>query len=93
MIAVGVSALLVWGVAMWRRGGQYEGKMHRLLALAGVIVSFGAYSLVTDLAVENRVVSTYFGNIALPRACLIQEFRSRMIIMKIQFRESAITEN
>lgn len=64
MIAVGVSALLVWGVAMWRRGGQYEGKMHRLLALAGVIVSFGAYSLVTDLAVENRVVSTYFGNIA-----------------------------
>lgn len=64
MIAVGVSALLVWGVAMWRRGGQYEGKIHRLLALAGVIVSFGAYSLVTDLAVENRVVSTYFGNIA-----------------------------
>ena len=64
MIAVGVSALLVWGVAMWRRGGQYEGKLHRLLALAGVIVSFGAYSLVTDLAVENRVVSTYFGNIA-----------------------------
>ena len=64
MMAVGVGALLVWGVAMWRRGGQYEGKMHRLLALGGVIVSFGAYSVLTDMAIDKRVVSTYFGNIA-----------------------------
>lgn len=64
MMAVGVPALIIWVVAMWRRGGQYKGKVHRLWALAGVIICFGAYSFVTNLAIENRVVSTYFGNIA-----------------------------
>ena len=60
----GVPALIIWVIAMWRRGGQYEGKLHRIWALAGVVVCFGSYGFVTDLAVENRVVSTYFGNIA-----------------------------
>ena len=64
MMAVGISALLIWGVAMWRRGGQYEGKMHRLAALAGAMISFGAFSLITTAAIDNRVISTYFGNIA-----------------------------
>ena len=64
MMAVGVPALIIWVIAMWRRGGQYEGKLHRIWALAGVVVCFGSYGFVTDLAVENRVVSTYFGNIA-----------------------------
>lgn len=49
---------------MWKRGGQFEGKVHRILALAGVVVSFGGYMMLTDLAIENRVVSSYFGNIA-----------------------------
>lgn len=64
MMAVGISALIIWGVAMWRRGGQYEGKMHRLVALAGAMISFGAFSLITTAAIDNRVISTYFGNIA-----------------------------
>lgn len=64
MMAVGVTALVVWSISMWRRGGQYEGKMHRILALLGVLLCFGSYTVITDLAVEKRVVSTYFGNIA-----------------------------
>ncbi len=63
-LAVGISAVVIWVISMWRRGGQYNGKLHRLWALAGVAVWFTVYGIVADLAVEKRVVSTYFGNIA-----------------------------
>ena len=63
-LAVGIGALVVWIVAMWRRGGQYTGKMHRWIALGGVAVCGILYSIVTKYAIENRVISTYFGNIA-----------------------------
>ncbi len=63
-LAVGISAVVIWVISMWRRGGQYNGKLHRLWALAGVAVWFMVYGIVADLAVEKRVVSTYFGNIA-----------------------------
>ncbi len=64
IMAVGVVAVIIWVIAMWRRGGQYQGKMHRWLALAGVGICCGAYVVLTNLAVDHRVVSTYFGNIA-----------------------------
>lgn len=64
MIIIGVVALVVWGVSMWRRGGQFTGKMHRIIALGGVVVSFGACALLTDAAIDKRVISNYFGNIA-----------------------------
>lgn len=59
-----ILAVLVWLVSMWRRGGQFTGKMHRILALAVIIVTFGTMSFVTDRAIEKRVLSNYFGNIA-----------------------------
>lgn len=64
MIIIGVVALVVWVVSMWRRGGQFTGKMHRIIALGGVVVSFGACALLTDAAIDRRVISNYFGNIA-----------------------------
>lgn len=64
VLGVGIAAVLVWLVAMWRRGGQFEGKMHRILAIVGIVVCAALYSVATDAAVEKRVVSTYFGNIA-----------------------------
>ena len=64
MMGVGIGAVIIWGVAMWRRGGQYEGRMHRVVALGGLVVSCVVFSVVTTLAIDNRVVSTYFGNIA-----------------------------
>lgn len=64
IMAVGVVAVIIWVIAMWRRGGQYQGKMHRWLSLIGIGVCCAGYVLVTDLAVDHRVVSTYFGNIA-----------------------------
>ena len=64
LMVIGIGALIVWVISIWRRGGQYQGKVNRVLALCGVIVSFGAFSFMTEKAVEHRVVSTYFGNIA-----------------------------
>lgn len=64
MIIIGIVALVFWIVSMWRRGGQFTGKMHRLIALAGVAVSFGACLYLTDEAIDKRVISNYFGNIA-----------------------------
>lgn len=36
MLSVGIVAVILWIISMWRRGGQYTGKMHRLLAVAGL---------------------------------------------------------
>lgn len=64
MIAVGAVALLIWLISMWRRGGQYAGKIHHIAALIGIIVCGVLYTFVTNIAIDKRVVSTYFGNIA-----------------------------
>lgn len=66
MIAVvcGLIALVLWIVAMWRRGVQYTGKMYRIPAAIFVVICFVAVMRLTDYAVEKRVVSNYFGNIA-----------------------------
>ena len=64
MIIIGVVAVVFWVVSMWRRGGQFTGKMHRIIALCGVGVSFAACLWLTDVAIDKRVISNYFGNIA-----------------------------
>lgn len=64
MIIIGIVALVLWIVSMWRRGGQFTGKMHRILALGGVAVSFALCVALTNVAVDKRVISNYFGNIA-----------------------------
>ena len=64
IVGVGVAAVVIWVISMWRRGGQYEGKIHRLAAVAGIVICALIYGGLTDEAVEKRVVSTYFGNIA-----------------------------
>ena len=64
LLIVGIAAVVLWVISMWRRGGQYTGKMHRIISLAGVVFWLGAYVFLTDVAIEKRVVSNYFGNIA-----------------------------
>ncbi len=64
MIIIGIVALVLWIVSMWRRGGQFTGKMHRILALGGVAVPFALCVVLTNVAVDKRVISNYFGNIA-----------------------------
>ena len=64
VLIIGIASVIIWVISMWKRGGQYEGKIRRVWALAGIVVCFVAYGFASDLAVEKRVVSTYFGNIA-----------------------------
>jgi len=59
-----ILAIIAWLVSMWRRGGQFTGKMHRIPTLIAIVVTFGTMSFVTDFAIERRVLSNYFGNIA-----------------------------
>lgn len=64
LIVIGSAAVILWIVAMWRRGGQYTGKIHRIFSLVGVVFWLAAAVFMTDVAVEQRIVSNYFGNIA-----------------------------
>ena len=64
MLIIGILAIIVWLIMMWKRGGQYQGKIYRISALIVVVIAFATMGKVTDLAVENRIVSNYFGNIA-----------------------------
>ena len=64
MIGVGIVALIVWLISMWRRGGQYQGKIYRIPAALVCVIAFATLGNVTDFAVDKRVVSDYFGNIA-----------------------------
>ena len=38
ILVVGIAAVIVWVISMWKRGGQYSGKVHRVRALIGVII-------------------------------------------------------
>lgn len=64
MLITLIVAVLAWLVSMWRRGGQFTGKMYRIRALIVVVVAFGTMCFVTDFAIEKRALSNYFGNIA-----------------------------
>lgn len=64
IVVVGLGAVVIWVISMWKRGGQYEGKIRRVWALVGIAVCAVLYGFISDAAVEKRIVSTYFGNIA-----------------------------
>ena len=64
MLGIGIIAMIIWIISMWKRGGQYTGKIHYAPALIAIVAAFGTISLVTDYAITKRVVSSYFGNIA-----------------------------
>lgn len=64
MLAIGIIAMILWIISMWKRGGQYTGKIHYVPALIAIVVCFGTISMVTNFAITKRIVSSYFGNIA-----------------------------
>ena len=64
MLIILILAIVAWLISMWKRGGQYQGKMYRLPMLGVTIAAFATMGLVTNFAIENRWVSNYFGNIA-----------------------------
>lgn len=60
-----ILAVITGLVMLFLYGGKFEGKMYyRIPAVVATLLAFGTIGLVTDLAIEKRVVSNYFGNIA-----------------------------
>lgn len=53
-----------WMVWMWKYGPKFRGKMYRLIAAGISVFAIASISPITDWAIENRIVSNYFGNIA-----------------------------
>ena len=68
-VIVGVAAVVVWVISMWKRGGQYAGKMRRVLALTGVVI----------LLLPMKIMDFHT---VLCRVCLIPEFHSRMATVR-----------
>ena len=66
LVGIGLGAVLVilFLVYLWKTVGQFKRKVNYLLSVAVVAASFGGYGLLTDYVIENRIVSTYFANIA-----------------------------
>ncbi len=64
VVVLVVVAVIVWLISMWKRGGQFQGKMHRVLALICCGGWLALFMFTTNIALEHRIISNYFGNIA-----------------------------
>ena len=64
-----MNVLLVVGVLLtlyllWKKGPKYQRKIHYVRNAIGFLAVIGIFAGSTILALENRVISSYFGNIA-----------------------------
>ncbi len=64
LILGGIALAIAWLVFMWRRGAIYQGKIYRIPAAIVAGLMIWSISPVTNLMIEYRIVSDYFGNIA-----------------------------
>lgn len=64
LIIVGLTVAITCIVLIGIKGPKFKGKMRHLIAGIAAVIGIGAISPLTNLAIEQRVVSNYFGNIA-----------------------------
>ena len=64
LVPLSVLAVILLIIYMWRRCGRYEGKLNLKFVVPGIALSIGFLAVITQVAIESRVISTYFGNIA-----------------------------
>ena len=66
LVAIGIGAvlLILFLIYLWKVIGKFKQKVNYVLAGIVVAASFGGYGVLTDYVIENRIVSTYFANIA-----------------------------
>ncbi len=48
----------------WQKGPKYQGKIHYVRNAVGILAVIAIFAGTTVLALENRILSSYFGNIA-----------------------------
>ena len=51
-------------VYLWKHSAKFKGKVNYILGAVILAASFGGYTFLTDYVIEQRIVSTYFANIA-----------------------------
>ena len=51
-------------VMVWKKADRYMGKIRYIVSTLGILLSFGLYVMFVQLAIETKVVSNYFENIA-----------------------------
>ena len=61
LLVVGALGILY---LFWKKGPKYQGKMHYVRNLLGFFAVIAIFAGSTKLALENRIISSYFGNIA-----------------------------
>lgn len=64
LVALGVVFLLYILFRIFKKGWKYQGKIRYWLNIPLVVVGVIAFMATTNLALEKRVLSNYFGNIA-----------------------------
>ena len=63
-VLVGLGVLLLFFIWMFRKGWKFQGKMRYWLNIPLIVAGVAAFALTSKLAIDNRLLSTYFGNIA-----------------------------
>ena len=64
LIIAAIILVIAWLVSMWKRGAIYQGKLYRIPAVILAAAAIWSISPITNLMIEHRIVSNYFGNIA-----------------------------
>lgn len=60
LVVVAITILYLF----WKKGPKYQGKIHYIRNLLGLGAVIAVFALSTRTALENRIISSYFGNIA-----------------------------
>ena len=63
-VLVGLGVLLLFFIWMFRKGWKFQGKMRYWLNIPLIVAGVAIFALTSKLAIDNRLLSTYFGNIA-----------------------------
>ena len=63
-IAIILILLVLGMIHLFRTAGRFKGKINYVISIVLVGASFAGYGVLTDYVIQNRIVSTYFANIA-----------------------------
>lgn len=64
LVIVGVAAVVAFLVFLWFKGPKFQGRTHRLLGLLATVAVVMMIPSVTDAAVSNNILTSYFENLA-----------------------------
>lgn len=63
-VLIGLGILVLFFIWMFRKGWKFQGKIRYWLNIPLILLGVAAFVLTSKLAIDNRLLSTYFGNIA-----------------------------